>query len=40
MCGIVGILGNEPVAGKLVEALKRLRVIMETQGLSSESIFG
>ena len=24
MCGIVGILGNEPVAGKLVEALKRL----------------
>lgn len=24
MCGIVGILGNEPVAGKLLEALKRL----------------
>ncbi len=24
MCGIVGILGNEPVAGKLVDALKRL----------------
>jgi len=24
MCGIVGILGNEPVAGRLVEALKRL----------------
>ena len=24
MCGIVGILGNEPVAGRLVDALKRL----------------
>ena len=24
MCGIVGILGNEPVAGKLVDALRRL----------------
>src|SRR5512134_2969530 len=24
MCGIVGILGNEPVAGAMVEALKRL----------------
>ena len=24
MCGIVGILGNEPVAGELVDALKRL----------------
>jgi len=24
MCGIVGILGNEPVAGKLIDALKRL----------------
>jgi glutamine---fructose-6-phosphate transaminase (isomerizing) len=24
MCGIVGILGNEPVAGQLVDALKRL----------------
>ena len=24
MCGIVGILGTEPVAGKLIEALKRL----------------
>ncbi|MGE3869766.1 MAG: glutamine--fructose-6-phosphate aminotransferase, partial [Pseudorhodoplanes sp.] len=24
MCGIVGILGSEPVAGHLVEALKRL----------------
>ena len=24
MCGIVGILGREPVAGALVDALKRL----------------
>ncbi|HMN74381.1 MAG TPA: glutamine--fructose-6-phosphate aminotransferase, partial [Rhodoblastus sp.] len=24
MCGIVGILGNEPVAGDIVEALRRL----------------
>src|SRR5204863_123352 len=24
MCGIVGILGREPVAGQLVDALKRL----------------
>jgi len=24
MCGIVGILGSEPVAGQLVEALRRL----------------
>jgi glucosamine--fructose-6-phosphate aminotransferase (isomerizing) len=24
MCGIVGVLGNGPVAGQLVEALKRL----------------
>ena len=24
MCGIVGILGREPVAGLLVDALKRL----------------
>ncbi len=24
MCGIVGIVGREPVAGRLVEALKRL----------------
>ncbi len=24
MCGIVGILGKTPVAGKVVEALKRL----------------
>src|SRR5512144_2531407 len=24
MCGIVGILGTEPVAGQLVDALKRL----------------
>ena len=24
MCGIVGILGHEPVAGQLVDALKRL----------------
>jgi glucosamine--fructose-6-phosphate aminotransferase (isomerizing) len=24
MCGIVGILGNRPVAGDLVDALKRL----------------
>src|SRR5437764_985436 len=24
MCGIVGILGNQPVAGQLVDALKRL----------------
>ena len=24
MCGIVGILGQEPVAGQLVDALKRL----------------
>src|ERR1017187_9841921 len=24
MCGIVGIIGREPVAGQLVEALKRL----------------
>ena len=24
MCGIVGILGKEPVAGNIVEALRRL----------------
>ena len=24
MCGIVGILGREPVAGQMVESLKRL----------------
>ena len=24
MCGIVGILGREPVAGQLIDALKRL----------------
>jgi len=24
MCGIVGIVGNQPVAGRLVDALKRL----------------
>ena len=24
MCGIVGILGNAPVAGRILEALKRL----------------
>ena len=24
MCGIVGVIGREPVAGKIVEALKRL----------------
>ena len=24
MCGIIGIVGREPVAGHLVEALKRL----------------
>ena len=34
MCGIVGILGNEPVAGKLVEALKRL----EYRGYDSSGI--
>ena len=34
MCGIVGILGNEPVAGKLVEALKRL----EYRGYDSSGV--
>jgi glucosamine--fructose-6-phosphate aminotransferase (isomerizing) len=34
MCGIVGILGKEPVAGKLVEALKRL----EYRGYDSAGI--
>ncbi|MDP4593148.1 MAG: glutamine--fructose-6-phosphate transaminase (isomerizing), partial [Beijerinckiaceae bacterium] len=34
MCGIVGILGNEPVAGKLVEALRRL----EYRGYDSAGI--
>src|SRR5512135_2564663 len=34
MCGIVGILGNEPVAGHLVDALKRL----EYRGYDSAGI--
>jgi glucosamine--fructose-6-phosphate aminotransferase (isomerizing) len=34
MCGIVGILGNEPVAGKLVDALRRL----EYRGYDSAGI--
>lgn len=34
MCGIVGILGNDPVAGKLVEALKRL----EYRGYDSSGV--
>ncbi len=34
MCGIVGILGTEPVAGKLVEALKRL----EYRGYDSSGV--
>ncbi len=34
MCGIVGILGNEPVAGKLVDALKRL----EYRGYDSSGV--
>lgn len=34
MCGIVGILGNEPVAVKLVEALKRL----EYRGYDSSGV--
>ena len=34
MCGIVGIVGNEPVAGQLVEALKRL----EYRGYDSAGI--
>ncbi len=34
MCGIVGILGREPVAGKLVDALKRL----EYRGYDSAGI--
>lgn len=34
MCGIVGIVGNEPVAGRLVEALKRL----EYRGYDSAGI--
>jgi glucosamine--fructose-6-phosphate aminotransferase (isomerizing) len=34
MCGIVGILGHEPVAGQLVEALKRL----EYRGYDSAGI--
>ena len=33
-------LTRERVRQIQVEALKRLRVIMETQGLSSDSIFG
>ena len=34
MCGIVGILGNEPVAGQLVDALKRL----EYRGYDSSGV--
>src|SRR3954463_15308698 len=34
MCGIVGILGSEPVAGEMVEALKRL----EYRGYDSAGI--
>ncbi len=34
MCGIVGIIGNEPVAGRLVDALKRL----EYRGYDSAGI--
>ena len=34
MCGIVGILGKEPVAGKIVEALKRL----EYRGYDSSGV--
>src|SRR5689334_1492913 len=34
MCGIVGIIGNEPVAGQLVDALKRL----EYRGYDSAGI--
>ena len=34
MCGIVGILGNEPVAGQLVDALKRL----EYRGYNSAGV--
>lgn len=34
MCGIVGIIGVEPVAGRLVEALKRL----EYRGYDSAGI--
>jgi glucosamine--fructose-6-phosphate aminotransferase (isomerizing) len=34
MCGIIGILGNEPVAGQLVDALKRL----EYRGYDSAGI--
>ena len=34
MCGIVGILGRDPVAGQLVEALKRL----EYRGYDSAGI--
>ena len=34
MCGIIGILGREPVAGQLVDALKRL----EYRGYDSAGI--
>src|SRR4029079_14060862 len=34
MCGIVGILGNRPVAGQLVDALKRL----EYRGYDSSGV--
>ncbi|MDR6294618.1 glucosamine 6-phosphate synthetase-like amidotransferase/phosphosugar isomerase protein, partial [Inquilinus ginsengisoli] len=34
MCGIVGIVGTKPVAGRLVEALKRL----EYRGYDSAGI--
>ena len=34
MCGIVGILGNRPVADQLIEALKRL----EYRGYDSSGV--
>ncbi len=34
MCGIVGIIGNKPVAGELIDALKRL----EYRGYDSAGI--
>jgi len=45
MCGIIGIVGNQPVAGRLIDGLKRLEyrgydsagiaVIEDVDGLSS-----
>jgi hypothetical protein len=37
MCGIVGILGTEPVAGSIVAALRRVR-LSEAQNALSDRV--